>query len=189
MNLLVLDGSHASDTFSTSAWEVLQDAGGRRGWSVDRLVLREMEIAHCLGCFGCWVKTPGECVIDDEGREVARQIVASDLVIYLTPVTFGGYSASLKNALDRSISIISPMFRKLKGEVHHQKRYAKYPRLLSIGWMASDDLDQEETFEMLIQRNALNMYAPRAVARALLSSMDRDALAASLEELLEEVIR
>lgn len=22
-------------------------------------------IKHCIGCFGCWVKTPGECVVHE----------------------------------------------------------------------------------------------------------------------------
>jgi hypothetical protein len=51
-----------------------------------------MKLAHCLGCFGCWLKTPGMCVEDDAGRQVARAIVQSDTTVLYTPATFGGYS-------------------------------------------------------------------------------------------------
>jgi len=48
-----------------------------------------MQIAACVGCFGCWVKTPGNCVIDDYGRETTRKAIQSDLMVGLIPVTFG----------------------------------------------------------------------------------------------------
>ena len=86
-----------------------------------------MEIRPCIGCFGCWVQTPGECLIDDAARQIAPAIIGSDLVIYLTPVTFGGYSSELKKALDRCICLILPFFTKIDGEMHHKPRYDRYP--------------------------------------------------------------
>jgi len=188
MKTLVLDGSSAGDAFADSVWAAIGGAGEAKGLVPDRLLLRDMKIAPCLGCFGCWIKTPGQCVIDDEGREVCRRIVGSELVIYSTPVAFGGYSGILKNALDRTIPNISPMFRYVKREVHHQKRYSKYPRLLAIGWLPVSELDQEDTFELLIQRNALNMHAPKASALVLQTSTQGDALSAAVDGALQEVI-
>jgi len=38
-------------------------------WEAENLILRDIEIAPCMGCFGCWVQTPGVCLIDDAARE------------------------------------------------------------------------------------------------------------------------
>jgi multimeric flavodoxin WrbA len=32
--------------------------------------LRELAIAPCTGCFGCWTRTPGECVVEDSARDI-----------------------------------------------------------------------------------------------------------------------
>lgn len=31
-----------------------------------KIITNNGKIQHCIGCFGCWVKTPGACVIRDE---------------------------------------------------------------------------------------------------------------------------
>ena len=40
---------------------------------VTLLPLREMEIRYCIGCFGCWVKTPGECFAQDLSSQVVER--------------------------------------------------------------------------------------------------------------------
>src|SRR5690606_3517069 len=107
-----------------------------RGEKVQTWTLRDEKVAYCLGCFECWTKSPGICRIDDAGRAIAASIIAGDLVVYLTPVTFGGYSSALKKAVDRSICLVSPFFTQIDGEVHHQPRYDRYPALLGIGVLA-----------------------------------------------------
>jgi multimeric flavodoxin WrbA len=137
-------------------------------WEVeDLIILRDIEIAPCMGCFGCWVQTPGVCVIDDNAREVTRKMIQSDLVLYFTPITFGGYSSELKKALDRSISLVSPFFTRINEEVHHQKRYTYAPKLLGVGILHQPDEESERIFKTLISRNAINLHNPAHAARVV----------------------
>ena len=64
-----------------------------RGYRVERLALRDLDIRACTGCFGCWTRTPGECVIDDDARRVAELVINSDVTAVVTPVSFGGPTA------------------------------------------------------------------------------------------------
>jgi len=169
--ILVLDGGAKSDALTHQVGETLVRLAKGRGFSPTLLRLDELDIAPCLGCFSCWIKTPGLCVIDDAGRDVARRIVQSDVVVFLSPVVFGGYSPELKKALDRAIPLLSPFFRRIKGEVHHVKRYTHYPRLVGLGILSGHDEVEEELFEALIRRNAINLHAPK-VSVGLLSARD-----------------
>ena len=72
-------------------------------------------------------------MLQDGGHVVTRAFIQSDLAIFLTPVTFGGYSSQLKKAVDHLIPNILPFFRTVKGETRHHKRYAHYPNLLVLG--------------------------------------------------------
>jgi len=160
MKVLILDGSTSHDQFakdiSSFASSHLIEGGGE----VESLKLELIDIKGCMGCFGCWIKTPGICVIDDAGREVAAKMVGRDLLIYITPVVFGGYSYHLKKAVDRLIPNISPLFVKVNGEIHHKKRYDRCPRLIAIGVLDSPDEEKEKIFRRLVVRNAINMHAP-----------------------------
>jgi hypothetical protein len=187
---LILDGGLGDGVDTRGAGMIADELLRRDGWQATRLTLREIDIAPCLGCFSCWIKTPGVCVMDDAGRDVARQMVHSDLLVYLTPLTFGGYSSELKKALDRSIPNISPFFRLVKGEVHHVKRYARYPRIVGIGVCSDDraDLDEEELFETLIHRNAINFHAPADGACVISMTEDDDVRRRRIERTLGKVI-
>ncbi len=184
---LLLDGRIGDDATAETSVELATTWLRSRQWDVVALRLRDLEIAPCLGCFGCWMKTPGECVIDDDGRDVARRIVQSDLVVYFTPILFGGYSYELKKAIDRSIPNILPDFRRVNGEVHHKKRYARYPRIAAIGWGRRVTPDEEDIFETLVKRNAINMFAPKSAVSVLIPG-DPDGVERRVEWTLGEAI-
>lgn len=156
MKTLILDGSHVEDAMSSRISSALRAHAPR----AETIVLREQKIGNCAGDFFCWVRSPGLCNIDDDNRIIAEKIVQSDLLVYLTPVTFGGYSSALKRMVDHQIQNILPYFARIDGEIHHQPRYQRYPSLLTIGWMKQPDAQAEAVFRHLVQRNAINMYAP-----------------------------
>lgn len=160
MRALILNGALAGDTALAEIEQALDSALAGRGWDVQRVRLRDVMIAYCQGCFDCWVKTPGVCQTRDGARDVTRALVRSDLLVLLSPVTFGGYSSELKKALDRSIGIVLPFFTRIHGDVHHAARYARYPALLVIGVTDEPSTEEERVFAALVARNAINFHAP-----------------------------
>ena len=184
----ILDGGRADGVSTLRAREIAEAFLREKGWEVDIIRLADIRIAPCMGCFGCWVKTPGECVVDDAGRDVARRVVQSDLVIYLTPVLFGGYSPELKKAVDRLIPNILPFFRRVKGEVHHVKRYARSARLVGIGILPDRNEEEAEIFETLVRRNAINMHAPAVESTVFCATDIEETVVRRIEWALSEVI-
>lgn len=160
MKALVLDGALPGDLAVPAIGRSIQKVLIAEGYSVGLVSLHKQKIAYCLGCFDCWTKSPGLCKIDDDGRKVTAAMLASDLVVYLTPLTFGGYSSELKKALDRSICLVSPFFTRINGEVHHRPRYEHYPAILGVGVSVAPNDVQAGIFARLIERNALNLHAP-----------------------------
>jgi multimeric flavodoxin WrbA len=155
MNALILDGSNPNDSTANLILKALcahlPDA--------ETLILREKKISNCAGDFLCWVRNPGMCNIDDDNRVIAARFIQSDLVISLTPVTFGGYSSELKHAWDHLIQNISPFFTRINGETHHKKRYSRCPDILIIGWMDEPDERAEAIFRHLVHRNSINLQS------------------------------
>lgn len=114
------------------------------------------EYKHCMGCFGCWLKTPGRCVIADRASDFAPLMASHDRLVIISRMVFGGLSPGVKTVLDRSIGFILPFFKIVNGEMHHTKRYEKSPDLTYILY-GSDIKDREkETAKKLIAANALN---------------------------------
>jgi multimeric flavodoxin WrbA len=101
MKALVLDGSRDGDSLTPlAALGMCLALEGRRA-GAEHVKLRELAITPCTGCFGCWTRTPGECVFEDASRDIVRSYACSDVVVYATPVTFGGYSSLTKTVIDR----------------------------------------------------------------------------------------
>lgn len=113
------------------------------GFEITEKRLEKEELKYCVGCFGCWVKTPGRCVQKDSMDEINRTMMNSDATIYLVPLVFGQFSANMKSALDRWIPNILPFFIVRKdGSTMHPARYAKNPRMVMIVY--GDDLTAED---------------------------------------------
>ncbi len=152
----------------------------------DPILLREKEIADCKGCFHCWVKTPGTCIIDDFSRVVTNLFANSDLVTFITPLVYGGYSSELKKALDRIIPFISPYFTTFNGETHHKKRYKKSPALIGIGVTDQDNKEQENTFRKLVLRNSINMHSPFQGSLVFKADQEMQLVSKQIEDLLKK---
>ena len=84
--------------------------------------LSALRIANCVGCFGCWTKTPGRCVIRDDAARVYPLIARSEQVLYVSRVKYGSYAPVMKTMLERAIPIQQAFIRIHHGETHHIQR-------------------------------------------------------------------
>jgi multimeric flavodoxin WrbA len=179
MKAILFDGSQGNDSAGERVREALTAQLRAQGWDVKHIVLREKKIGPCAGDFFCFIRTPGVCNINDDNRAIAEALVNSDLVVYLTPVTFGGYSPTLKCMVDHQIQNISPFFARVGGETHHARRYRKNPDFLVVGWMEAPDAQVEAIFRHLVQRNALNWHAGTWVGDVIPAYQSEEELLAS----------
>ncbi len=187
MKAIILDGSFENDVTAEHVRAAAMDNLQAGGWDVQHILLREQKIGNCAGDFFCWVRSPGLCNVNDDNRVIAEALVASDLMVYLTPVTFGGYSSTLKRMVDHQIQNIAPFFANIHGETHHQKRYIKYPDFLAIGWLDAPDAGAEAIFRYLAGRNALNFYAKKSVTGLILRSQSAAEIDATIKSCLDNL--
>ncbi len=146
------------------------------------------ELRPCVGCFGCWVRTPGLCVITgDRANEISSYEMTSDIVVLLTRLTYGGYSADVKAFLDRSIPNILPFFEIYKGEMHHEMRYQRFPLWFTVGY--GDATPRERNlFKALADRHALNLRPAAYTALTVPDATGVGDIAGALSALLSKEV-
>ncbi len=105
--------------------------------------LGEKSIKACTGCWSCWLKTPGKCVLKDQMVETYSDYVNSDTIILLMSTSQGFINHQAKAFLDRTIPHYHPYIIMADGECRHLARYDSYPDLVFY-YDRKDMTDQEE---------------------------------------------
>ena len=115
-------------------------------------------VKPCTGCFGCWTRTPGVCVLRDRCTEMPRLMARCDTLVLVSPFVYGGFSRAVKAVLDRAIGYVQPFFRTVEGEMHHVPRYEDGFRLEAHFYGPSSE-PEREVARRLVRANAVNYYA------------------------------
>ncbi len=122
MKILVLNGSPKvkSDTFRlTDAFLKGMNRNGEH--EVHIVHVREKKIAPCRGCFGCWQRGDGRCVIADDQNEILDLYRNADVIIWSFPLYCYGMPSPLKAVLDRTIPLVKMnMVQQADGTVRHE---------------------------------------------------------------------
>jgi multimeric flavodoxin WrbA len=156
MKITILNGNPEPSSFDAYLMQ-LKSLLEIQGHSVSLLDLRNMRLGYCIGCWGCWVKTPGECISQDASLEMDRAVINADFVLWAAPLIMGFPSELLKRALDKHLPLIHPYAVVDHNEAHHLKRYARYPRVgLLVEKEASTDLRDLQIVADIHCRTALN---------------------------------
>ena len=179
MKVLIFNSGERDSAVDCSVKD-LKNTLSAKGTEVVELMLGDMKYSPCRGCFNCWVKTPGLCVFRDDGDILCREVLKSDFILLASDVIMGYPSAKLKNALDRIIPLIHPYLEDVSGEVHHMKRYAKYPVMgLLLGKGGDTDDEDIEIITEIFERAAINLQSRLGFVELITSQV---------EEIADEII-
>lgn len=127
MNILLINGSpkgKGSNTYklSTAFIEGLK-SGAKEGAEVEELQVNQLELKPCLGCFSCWNKTPGNCVIKDDMGDVIQKLLWADITIWSFPLYYFNVPSKLKNLIDRQLPMVLPFMVDDAESGSHPGRY------------------------------------------------------------------
>lgn len=138
---------------------VIQDLDEEQlSWGKDTVVISKQEPIHnCIGCFGCWVKSPGQCVIQDGYQNIGEYFSKTEHLTIVSKCIYGGYSPFVKNILDRAISYIHPFFTIRAGKMHHQHRYSNHIPVTVYFYGEDITAHEKETAKRLVLANKINL--------------------------------
>ena len=158
MQITILNGNPNPGNQAFDAYLArLQTAWQAAGHAVTTLELRSMHLTYCTGCFGCWVKSPGECRSADDGQQMRRAVIHADLALLASPVSMGFPSALLKKTVEKFLPLLHPYVTIVQNEFHHQARYPHYPEFgLLLEKTPSTDDEDLEIINEIFSRTALN---------------------------------
>ncbi|MFH1716092.1 MAG: flavodoxin family protein [Planctomycetota bacterium] len=159
MRITIFNGSPRAENGNTHLMvEAFSKGATQAGAEVENIFLAKKKINPCRGCFACWFKTPGVCVIKDDMAELIEKFVNSDVVVFATPVYVDNVTGIMKNFMDRIIPAADPHFEKDEGgECVHMTKSDKVPELVVISNCGFPEQSHFQVLELLFRRIARNM--------------------------------
>jgi len=127
MNILTILGSPRKKGNTAGALDMVeQELSGIH--QVERLAITSVKVNGCLGCEACQkvADRPG-CVQKDDAVAVFERMMASDAVIYSSPLYCWDFSAQMKALIDRHFCLVTGY-----GTVNHRSLIAEKPAALLV---------------------------------------------------------
>ena len=167
---------------SSSTWHImqpflegLQDAG----WETEVIHVRQLDLQPCIGCFNCWVRTPGVCIHRDGMSGALERYNQADLVVYGTPLYHFTMSGLLKTFIDRAtLPRIEPWLVDEGTITGHPQRFDKPKQMFLIspcGFPEFDHFDAlVDTFKFMAKMTGLDYLGE--ILRPAADSLSRPAM-------------
>ncbi len=97
------------DTSANQQGKPIAERGSHKnsGEKCEYIATADMNIAHCVGCNFCWLKTPGICVFDDDYKQLLEKIHSADKIWLISETRFGFISFQAKKIVDRIMPLLT----------------------------------------------------------------------------------
>ncbi|MBR4444523.1 MAG: flavodoxin family protein [Solobacterium sp.] len=108
MKILILNGSPHMHGNTSKMTEAFAKSAEEAGHSVMEVRTAFLKVAGCRGCEYCRTKEKGVCVQKDDMQEIYEKILASDMIVFASPIYYFSLSAQLQAVIQRTYAIDIP---------------------------------------------------------------------------------
>ena len=159
MRITAFNGSPRGKKSNTQFMvDAFLEGAAAEGAQTEGVLLAGKKIEQCLGCVSCWIKTPGVCVRKDAMAEMCEKFMASDVIIFATPLYVDNVSGIMKTFMDRLLPVMDPHFEIGEdGETRHPAGLRKYPAIVAMSNCGFPEQSQFQVLSLLFKRIARNM--------------------------------
>jgi multimeric flavodoxin WrbA len=189
MRILAFNSSPRDNQTSKTELVLQKFLEGARmaGAETETLYLRNYRINHCLGCFSCWVKTPGRCVQkDDMAEELFDRYLQADLAVLATPLYNSNMNARMKMFIERTIPMVVPGGSPDPGRVTY--RYEPVPKVAVLSVCGFPAMDTFRCLSLNMQM-ILGDLLVAEIYRHTSEALPAPPLAAKVQEVLAAMSR
>ena len=160
MNITVFNGSPWAEEGHTHIMAQEFVAGAAQGGAkVQTIQLVTKEIKPCNRCGLCFFKTLGTCKLKDDMSGLISKFMASDFVVFATPVYIDNVTALMKCFIDRLLPILEPHYEKDSfGVYRRRKRFKQYPKFVIISSCAMPEQSNFQVLQLFFRRMARTMH-------------------------------
>jgi multimeric flavodoxin WrbA/putative sterol carrier protein len=157
MKLLILRSNPRKNGYTERLTDFFVTGSKEAGADIIDIDLCAKDVKHCLGCYGCWIQTPGKCVLNDDMQQLVELFLDADVIVFSTPLNAYSVNSRMKAFLDRTLVLARPGFVITpKGLVGNCLRFPeKWPKKMAA--IAVGAFKGEENFAAI--RSTFELYA------------------------------
>jgi len=133
------------------------------GAEAEKIFLKNKKINNCIGCFSCWLDTPGVCIFKDDMTEILEKMREAELWVFGTPIYHDTMTSYLKTAIERTLPFKHPLFKKYKDRTIHPWRYPEDEgkhKMVIISVCAFPEKSHFDALSYTFKKISINMEVP-----------------------------
>ena len=116
---------------------------GFENFEINYVCLDDINYETCDGCFACWYKNIGSCIIKDDFNKVYQSIIDSDYVVYASPLYALMINGAMKTFIDRLSMVTHEPFKKYDPKTHRTSKSVNLKLPPAIVLMVGNMIGQE----------------------------------------------
>ena len=188
MKAVIIDGNMNPSPMTGAVVHCLEPLLVSGGYQVSTITLREMSVQACTMCQQCSITGQWNCTHGDEWPLIAQGAKSADLLLLLSPISFGGHCSLMKSFLDRLLFNLSPNYMRHQTAAAPGRSSHSIARICTIGMLSGADPEQETTFTELCRRNGLSFGCLRCSSIVLSNQPPQRTMLKQMKQLLEGVL-